>query len=202
MSTTTEQTPRAAAQDDYRLASVTHAPIIWLVVGLLLLTFWLIAQIIQVQTSEAFILGNAYTASMIPHISILGQVWDLFSGKMSAGMIEAAGYAWSVQITFFVAALGTERALHSVHVAFNQGERLGEALVTNAKWRNRGAVILLIALTAIDSWADFKFSTNLSWFSSLIFAVAEFAVSFYVGPRGIHLIEAAIVDIWRPRAKK
>jgi hypothetical protein len=197
--TTAGPSQGAVAQDDYRHSMVTHSPIVWGLVGLLGLGFAFAITLVQVQTNEAFMVGGV--ASLLPHISIVGQIWDLVHGQMEPDMIEAASFGWCVWIVTFMSALGTEKALHTVHIEFNNGIKFSSSLSNNAQWRARFSFFLFVALTVLNTWTDIVFAPTLVWWKGLLFAIAQFTVTFYVGPRAIHLIEAAIIDFRRPRKK-
>lgn len=65
-----------------------NVPLLRLALGLLLLAFFLLALMLQVQTSEAFIL-QSNVVSFGANWGILVQPFDLLQGKLSVSMAEA-----------------------------------------------------------------------------------------------------------------
>jgi len=75
MTTTQTTTPPASS---HRGAS----PIPALIIGLALLVFWVLASMLQIQTSEAFILKGP-VVTFVPDWGVLKQPLDLVQGHLS-----------------------------------------------------------------------------------------------------------------------
>src|SRR5258708_9669236 len=76
-----------------------NSPIPLLLIGLACVIFWLLASLLQIQTSEAFILNGA-VVTFNPNWSILKQPVDLVPGHLSADMPKAAMWGWGIRLLY------------------------------------------------------------------------------------------------------
>src|SRR5260221_237805 len=90
-----------------------NSPIPLLLVGLACVIFWLLASLLQIQTSEAFILNGA-VVTFNPNWSILKQPIDLVQGHLSADMAKAAMWGWGIELIYLVCIVGYEVAHEGV----------------------------------------------------------------------------------------
>jgi uncharacterized membrane protein YjjP (DUF1212 family) len=65
-----------------------NSPIPVLLVGLALILFWVLASVLQIQTSEAFIL-NGPAVTFVPNWGVLKQPLDLVQGHLTTDMAKA-----------------------------------------------------------------------------------------------------------------
>jgi hypothetical protein len=158
----------------------THSPLPLLLVGLALLVFWVLASLLQIQTSEAFILkGPAVT--FVPNWGILKQPADLVVGHLSTDMAKAVMWGWGIELIFLVCIVGYEVAHESVKAS---NHRL-------AAWFRTGVV----ALIAFDAYTDFQYGQLASGFGGqMAFAgITAFIVAFF-GLVGLRLIEHGLSE--------
>ena len=160
----------------------TNSPLPVLLVGLALLAFWVLASVLQIQTSEAFILkGPAVTFA--PNWDILRQPFDLMGGHLKAEMAKASMWGWGIELIYLVCIVGYEVAHESIKASNRH----------LASWFRTG----VIALIAFDAYTDFQYGSLASGFwGQVAFAlVTAFIVAFF-GVIGVRLIEHGLSE-WR-----
>src|SRR5215471_9629667 len=113
-----------------------------LVVGLALLSLWLVATLLQIQTSEAFLL-NGPVVSFVPNWGILTQIPDLMQGKLTPDLAKAAIWGWGIELVYLMAMVGYELAQEGV-------SRANRKLVGMFQ-------TVSIALVAFDAYMDFRY---------------------------------------------
>ncbi len=146
-------------------------PILRLLLGVLLLLFFVLALLLQVQTSEAFILqGNI--VSLAANWAILTQPVQLAEGRLSVDLAKAVMWGWGIELVYLVCVVG-EVTLH--------GRLQG--------WFRTGAIILV----AFNCWTDFNYGSLASgfWGQVAFAAITSFMVAFF-GMLGLRLIFGAI----------
>jgi hypothetical protein len=149
-----------------------------LLVGLALLVFWVLASVLQIQTSEAFILkGPAVTFA--PNWDILRQPFDLIGGHLKADMAKAA--MWGIELIYLVCIVGYEVAHESIKASNRH----------LASWFRTG----VIALIAFDAYTDFQYGNLASGPGGqfAFAAVTAFIVAFF-GIVGVRLIEHGLTQ--------
>src|SRR4051812_43870550 len=112
-----------------------NVPVLRLALGVLLFGFFILALLLQVQTSEAFLLNGAQV-SFVPNWDVLTQPFDLVQGKLPITMAKAVMWGWGIELVYLVCVIG-EVSLHG---------RL-------QKWFKTGA----FGLVAFNAWADFNY---------------------------------------------
>src|SRR5258707_13045027 len=137
--TQTTTTPTAA----HRGAS----PIPALIVGLALLVFWVLASMLQIQTSEAFILKGP-VVTFVPDWGVLKQPLDLVKGHLSIDLAKAVMWGWGIELVYLVCIVGYEIAHESVK--FSNRHLAG--------WFLSGGV----AFMAFTAYPDFRYATRAS----------------------------------------
>lgn len=154
-----------------------NVPILRLALGLLLVGFFLLALMMDVQTSEAFILNGGKVAVQSLNWSILRQPLDLAQGNLDIDVAKAAMWGWGCMLVYLVCVIGETTV----------GGRLGGIFKT-------GAFIIV----AFDFWTNLNYGTLPSGFGGQLgFAViTSFIVAFF-GVLGLNLIFGAIVDMTR-----
>ncbi len=157
-----------------------NSPLLVLIVGCALLLFWILASMLQIQTSEAFILkGPAVT--LAPNWGILRQPLDLLQGHLTTDMAKAAMWGWGIELIYLVCIVGYEVAHESVRAT---NHRL-------AGWFRTGVVTLI----AFDAYTDIQYGQLASGFwGQVAFAlVTAFMVAFF-GIIGLRLIEHELTE--------
>ncbi|HEY4385923.1 MAG TPA: hypothetical protein VGN34_15810 [Ktedonobacteraceae bacterium] len=142
--------------------------------------FWTLASLLQIQTSEAFILKGDMV-SFSPNWNILMQPIDLLQGKLSASMAKATMWGWGNELVFLICIIGYEMA-HDAVTASNR--RL-------AFWLRNG----MIAIVVFDGYTDFSYGTLASgiWGQIAFALITSFIVMFF-GIVGLRLIEAGLAE--------
>src|SRR5260370_33368501 len=90
-----------------------NSPIPLLLIGLACVIFWLLASLLQIQTSEAFILNGA-VVTFNPNWSILKQPVDLVQGHLSADTAKAAMWRGGIELIYLACIVGYEGAHEAV----------------------------------------------------------------------------------------
>jgi hypothetical protein len=141
--------------------------------GVVLIGFWLLALMLQIQTSEAFILASSQV-SFAPDWGILRQPIALLHGELSMNMAKAVMWGWGIELVYLVCVVG-EVAIHG---------RLGG-------WFKTGAVILV----AFNFWTDYNYGSLPSGEGGqfAFAAICSFIVAFF-GVVGINLLWSAIME--------
>ena len=149
------------------------APILKLILGVVLILMFLLATMLQIQTSEAFIL-NGQAVGLSANWAILKQPFQLAQGTLSLDMAKAVMWGWGIECIYLVCVVG-EVAL--------SGRWHG--------WFKTGAILLV----AFDFYTDMQYGNMASGIGGqLAFAaVTSFIVAFF-GYLGIELIFKSIRD--------
>ncbi len=162
----------------------THggSPLACLLVGVALVLFWLLASLLQIQTSEAFILRGPIV-SFVPNWGILHQPLDLVAGLLTPDLAKAVMWGYGIELIYLVCLVGYEVAHESIRAS---NQRLASVFRTGA-----------IALIAFDAYTDFGYGNLASGFwGQVAFAlVMAFIVAFF-GVIGLRLIEHGLTE-WR-----
>lgn len=157
-----------------------HSPLPVLLVGLALLLFWVLASLLQIQTSEAFILRGP-VVSFVPNWGILTQPVALVQGHLTPDAAKAVMWGWGIELIYLVCIVGYEVAHEGLR---SSNHRL-------ASWFRSGAV----ALIAFDAYTDFQYGSLASGFwGQVAFAlVTSFIVAFF-GIVGFRLVEHGLTE--------
>ncbi len=94
----------------YVAANRGNVPILKLVLGVVLVLFFLLALMLQVQTSEAFLLNGA-PVQLAANWGVLRQPVELMQGKLSIDMAKAVMWGWGIELVYLVCVIG-EVAVH------------------------------------------------------------------------------------------
>jgi hypothetical protein len=151
-----------------------NGPILKIVLGLLLFAFFLLALMLQIQTSEAFFLSGP-AVSLAPNWVILRQPWDLVRGQLGMEIAKAVMWAWGVELVYLVCVVGDV-------VVHNRMQR----------WFKFGAVLLV----AYDFWSDFSYGSvgSSGFMSQLAFAgITAFIVAFF-GQIGLNFLFSGFLE--------
>lgn len=150
-----------------------NIPILKLLLGLLLVGFFLLALMLQIQTSEAFLL-NGPAVSLAPNWGILKQPVALVQGSLTTDLAKAVMWGWGIELIYLVCVIG-EVTIH--------GRLQG--------WFKTGAFVLVV----FDFWTDFQYGSLASgWGGQVAFAaITAFMVAFF-GILGLNLMWSAITE--------
>jgi hypothetical protein len=170
MSTTAPATPKSHAS----------SPLPRLVLGALLLLFWLVAMILQIQTSEAFILKGSMV-SLHPNWSIIMQPIALVAGTLSPALAKATMWGWGIELIFLVCVIGYEIAHEGI---FHANKKLAPLFRT-----------VSLILIGFDAYTDFNYGQLASgfWGQAAFAAIMAFIV-FFFGTIGLRFIEYGIAE--------
>jgi len=151
-----------------------NVPLLKILLGVLLLVFFLLALMLQIQTSEAFILNGA-PVTLAANWGVLLQPWQLFHGQLPLDMAKAVMWGWGIELIYLVCVIG------EVSVP----GRLGSVFKT-------GALVLI----GFDFWTDLNYGSMASGLGGQIAfaAVTSFIIAFF-GVLGLNLIFGAVMDI-------
>ncbi len=158
---------------NYVAANRGNVPILKLLLGVVLVGFFLLALMLQIQTSEAFLL-NGGPVTLAANWGVLRQPVELMQGKLTIDMAKAVMWGWGIELIYLVCVVG-EVAVH--------GRLHG--------WFKTGAVILV----AFDFWTDFQYGSLASglWGQVAFAGVTAFIVAFF-GLVGLNLIFSSITE--------
>jgi hypothetical protein len=156
-----------------------NIPILKLALGVVLVLFFLLALMLQIQTSEAFIL-NGKAVGLSANWAVLKQPFALAQGTLTLDMAKAVMWGWGIELIYLVCVVG--------EVAI-QG-RLSGLFKT-------GAVVLVL----FDFWTDMQYGTMASGIGGQIAfaAVTSFIVAFF-GYVGLELIFHSLDDVCQMRS--
>src|SRR5690348_6120589 len=88
---------RLASAVSYVAANRGNVPALRLVLGVVLVGFFLLALLLQIQTSEAFILSGT-PVSLAPNWGILSQPVALVQGQMPMNVAKAVMWGWGIEL--------------------------------------------------------------------------------------------------------
>ncbi len=147
------------------------APILKLILGVILILMFLLATMLQIQTSEAFIL-NGKAVGLSANWAILRQPFQLAQGTLSLDMAKAVMWGWGIECIYLVCVVGEVTLSGRWH-----------------GWFKTGAILLV----AFDFYTDMQYGNMASGIGGqLAFAaVTSFIVAFF-GYLGIELIFKSI----------
>jgi cytochrome c oxidase subunit IV len=138
----------------------TWPPLVYVLLGAFALLFWAGGTAIQVQTSEAWIMGVPLTR--FPSIATFGQLWEFAWGRLPASAIVPFSFGWGVQIALIIASVGVELPRHP-------------------QWRyllSWGVIILLIG---VNSCGDYLYAQQYGFWGASGFTLVILFVTFCAG---------------------
>ena len=158
----------------YVAANRGNVPVLKLVLGVVLIGFFLLAVMLQIQTSEAFILSGP-AVSLAPKWSILKQPVELAQGSLSTDMAKAVMWGWGIELIYLVCVVGEVTVHGRLH-----------------GWFKTGAIVLVM----FDFWTDLQYGTLASgiWGQMAFAGITSFIVAFF-GIVGINMIWSAITEL-------
>jgi hypothetical protein len=162
---------KQSAQAAAPASTQSGAPILKLILGVVLILMFLLATMLQIQTSEAFIL-NGQAVGLSANWAILKQPFQLAQGTLSLDMAKAVMWGWGIECIYLVCVVGEVAVSGRWH-----------------GWFKTGAILLV----AFDFYTDMQYGNMASGIGGqLAFAaVTSFIVAFF-GYLGIELIFKSI----------
>jgi hypothetical protein len=161
-------------------AGRASSPLPKILVGVLLLAFFVIGSTLHIQTSEAFFLSGP-AVGLSPNWHILMQPWDLVQSNLSPQMAEAVMWGWGIELVFLICVVGFEVA----HDGVAAGSRRMAGLFRT------GTIVLIL----FDGYTDFQYGNVANGFwGQLGFALITAFVVFFFGTIGFRLIEHGIAE--------
>jgi hypothetical protein len=149
-----------------------NTPILRGVLGVLLLGFFLLALMLQVQTSEAFILNGA-PVKLAANWGILYQPIAMLQGNLDINTAKSVMWGWGIEMVYLVCVIGRV------------------AVMQHRGWFRTGSVVLV----AFNFYTDLNYGTLGSGLGGQIAfaAITSFMVAFF-GTLGLDLIWSTILD--------
>jgi hypothetical protein len=151
-----------------------------ILLGLALIVFWLLASLLQIQTSEAFLLRGP-VVTFVPNWSMLKQPVELVQGQLTSDMAKATMWGWGIELIYLVCIIGYEVA--------HEGVRSSNHHL--AAWFSTGTVALIV----FDAYTDFQYGQLASglWGQVAFALITAFIVAFF-GIVGFRLIEHGLTE--------
>src|SRR5437660_1760426 len=96
-----------AAQQQGTATSHRHStfPILKLLLGVVLVSFFLLALMLQIQTSEAFLMGSS-PVQLAANWGVLSQPVEVLSGQLPLDMAKAVMWGWGIELVYLVCMVG------------------------------------------------------------------------------------------------
>ena len=158
----------------YVAANRGNVPVLKLLLGVILIGFFLLATLLQIQTSEAFILNGSAVSALAPNWGILRQPVELAQGGLTTDMAKAVMWGWGIELIYLVCVVGEVTVHGRLH-----------------SWFKTGAFVLVM----FDFWTDLQYGTLASgiWGQVAFASITSFIVAFF-GILGINMIWSAITE--------
>lgn len=157
------------------------SPIPRILLGVILLVFFVLGSILHIQTSEAFFL-NGHIVGLAPNLQILLQPVLFVEGKLAPIMAETVMWGWGIELVFLICVVGFEVAHESVRTGSQSMARVFRT----------GMIVLIL----FDGYSDFMYGNVASGFwGQLAFAAITSFIVFFFGTIGFRFIEQGIQDM-------
>lgn len=138
----------------------TWPPLVYIILGVVCLGVWAAGTAIQVQTSEAWMMGTV--VNRIPTLATFAQVGLFISGGLPESLVVPFAFAWSAQIALIAASVGIE-------------------LPKEPKWRYYTSWAVVILLIGTNSAGDWSYSAQYGTWGQIGFTMAILFLTFFVG---------------------
>src|SRR5260370_11647102 len=96
------QIQRAASTGGAKRGNV---PVLGAILGIVLVAFFLLALLLQVQTSEAFLLGGS-PVTLAANWGVLSQPVELAQGHLPLDLAKAVMWGWGIELVYLVCVIG------------------------------------------------------------------------------------------------
>jgi hypothetical protein len=141
--------------------------------------FWLWGNTVQLATSEAWF-NHLSGVTLTPHFGIIMQVADFWNGFDAQNTI-AYTWAWGIQVLLLVFSIGIDWPTNTP-----QGK-------ARAQWFKYGSIVCI----ALNSLADFFFSSQYGLWEQLAFTGITLMMSVFFGLLGLHLILSGLKEMFQ-----
>jgi hypothetical protein len=138
----------------------TWPPLVYFILGVVILGFWAAGTAVQVLTSESWIMHAPL--STFPTLSVFGQCWDFIWGKLPASEVVPFTFGWGVQIALLLASVGVE-------------------LPKYPAWRYYSCWCIIILLIGVNSCGDYVYSQDYGAWGAIGFTIVILFVTFCAG---------------------
>lgn len=136
-------------------SSPKASPVITLILGVILLFFWVLGTVMQIQTSEAYFM-HADKVAMSPDLAIIMQPVQFVSGTLPATQLESFLWGWGIELALLICVVGYEMA----HESLSSSHR------NFARFLQTGACALIF----FDFWSDVNYNTLATFWQQVGFA--------------------------------
>ncbi len=164
---TQQQQKAQEGKEEKKVQPKRHSPWMYGVGGLGFLMFWFLALMMQVQTSEAMLIGGPQVNIFHPNWAIFMQIPDLFRGRLPQDEAKAAMFAW-----------GSEWVLLGCFLGW---EEMRSAVAGTGKFLAGCFEFIGLAILAYNFISDFNYGTlGSGWWGQVGFAVlVSFMTMFF-----------------------
>jgi hypothetical protein len=159
----------------------TSSALAKLLLGAVLIAFWLVATLLQIQTNESFILHGA-TVSFRPDWSILRQPVGLMMGTLDVNTAKATLFGWGIELVFLIFIVGYEIAHEAVR---SNNKHL-------AGWFQTATIVIV----GFDVYTDYLYGNLASGFwGQVLFAAMVGLIVLFFGIIGLRFLEHGITEL-------
>lgn len=152
-----------------------HHPIFAIVLGIGMVFIFLWGLMLQIQTSEAMLLGQSSVVVSFSNWGILSQIPDMISNKYAFGTAMAVFLAWAIEFAYFTALIFHEKSKSVV----------GASGAVHVKCWDVGILLCVI----YNMISDFNCGTlGSGFFGHLSFSLLMTFVEAFFGIIGVALI--------------
>lgn len=186
-------TPARSQSPQHDVSMLIFPPIVHTVWGMVLLVGFVLGMMLQIQSTEAWMLGEK-AAALTPDISVFAQFPDFFSRHLPPDVSTAFLVAWAVELTYITIKIGTARPQSHVLRRYGGGS-MSEAVLKSARIRAGVWSVLSWAILAFNAFTDWTYSTSLGGWQQLAFIVIVGCTTFFFGTLGIQNLVAGMSKI-------
>jgi hypothetical protein len=172
------------------LAVLTFPPIVHVIWGLMLLAGMVIGTMMQVQTTQAWVLG--VSADWHPNFNIFSQFPQFWNGGMDAAQFVAFIVGWGSQFVLMTIKIGLARAQTHVMQRYAHGIAPSDAALRSARLRMGFWSLVSWGIVIGDSLTDWLFVSQMGFLQHLLYVLVLFLSTFYFGTWGIHNLAAGL----------
>ncbi len=165
-------------------------PIVHTIWGMILLGGFALGMLMQVQSTEAWMLGSA-THSFVPSMSLFGQFPAFWNHQLSQPMTIAFLVAWGVELTYITIKIGTARP--QAHLLRKYGPGASNEHVTRSAQRRQAIWSVASWLIVLfNSFTDWHYASVLGGWQQVVFIGVLFVTTFYLGTLGVQNLTAGL----------
>jgi hypothetical protein len=191
--TTTTATSTATPQKASHVAVLLFPPWVHFIVGVILIAAWVTGNIMQIQTTQAWILHTRLDTR--PDFTIAGQVIDFFTGALDPRHVVAFIGAWGAQIILLCSKIGLERVQASMVKKYGTGTSISDRVVQSAKRRALAWSLISWAIIVANSIFDWNYAAQLGFWVQAFYTAVTFVTTFYCGTWGIQHLAGSLAGM-------